>query len=119
MPHMHQESGNLYMIRCECSSMHQQCKMSAARALVSVEDSYMKWNEGPTSMDVMTELESVTMHISDPPKSKRNLPPPRKVRSIHYMVPHHAYCSICCSCVVFQHDHILQHASFSHSEPLP
>lgn len=72
--------------------------MSAARVLVSVEDSYMKWNEGPTSMDVMTDPESVIMHVSDPPKSKRSLPPLRKVRSIHCMVPKHAaHFAISCS----------------------
>lgn len=52
--------------------------MSAAQALVAVEDSYIKWNEGPTSMDVMTDPECVIMHMSDAPKNKRHLPPPGK-----------------------------------------
>eukprot|EP00892_Ulva_mutabilis_P008715 jgi/Ulvmu1/6215/UM028_0071.1 len=62
-------------------AMHQQCKMAAARALVAVEDSYVKWNEGPTSMDVMTDPESIIMHVSNPQRNKRHLPPAGKACS--------------------------------------
>ena len=36
-------------------------------------------------MDVMTDPESVTMHVSDPPKNKRSLPPPGKASCLPSM----------------------------------
>lgn len=59
--------------------MRQQFKIQVARGTLSVEDSYVKWNEGPTSMDSSMEPEAVVQRTPDHSGDRRSIPPPGKV----------------------------------------
>jgi hypothetical protein len=55
--------------------------MHLTRQLIGVEDSFVKWNPGPTSVDLSAEAEGVVMHAAYSNSNHRSLPPPGQVRS--------------------------------------
>ena len=62
-----------------CRYMRQQFKIQVARRALRVEDSYVKWNEGPTSMDSSMEPEALVLRTPDQSGDRRAIPPPGKV----------------------------------------